>query len=71
MYENTLAAIVAVNHDLIDDLVESVRDKMNDTRIRQITKDDYFTYLTPEGELYDKSVLPRLVFISCTVPCRT
>lgn len=58
MYENALATIVELDDDVIDDVLEYVKDKMSDSRIRQISKDDYFTYLTPEGELYDKSVLP-------------
>lgn len=58
MYENALATIVELDADVIEDILEYVKDKMSDARIRQITKDDYFTYLMPEGELYDKSVLP-------------
>lgn len=58
MYENALATIVGIDADVIEDILDYVTDKMADSRIRQITKDDYFIYLTPEGELYDKSVLP-------------
>lgn len=51
--------LISLNSDaLIPVLVEKVMEKLNDMKIRQITKDDYFTFLTPEGELYDKSVLP-------------
>lgn len=58
MYENALATAVELDVDIIDYVLDYVKDKMGDSRIRQISKDDYFTYLTPEGELYDKSVLP-------------
>lgn len=27
-----------------------------------VTRDEYFTYLTPEGELYDKSQVPGYVY---------
>lgn len=58
MYENALATIVTVESDIIEDVLGFVKGKMSDARIRQISKDDYFTYLMPEGELYDKSVVP-------------
>lgn len=58
MYENALATIVALDNDVVGDVLEYVRGKLGDARIRQISKDDYFTYLTPDGELYDKSVVP-------------
>lgn len=39
-------------------MIEAVSNQLKDAQICQISKDDYFTFLTPEGELYDKSVLP-------------
>lgn len=39
-------------------VVDAVIFNLSDKSITEVTKDDYFTYLTPEGELYDKSVLP-------------
>ncbi|KAI4470055.1 translational activator gcn1-related [Holotrichia oblita] len=59
IHENALATVVALNPDIIlSDIVAKCVENLSDQRILAITKDDYFTYLTPEGELYDKSVLP-------------
>ncbi|XP_034945471.1 eIF-2-alpha kinase activator GCN1 [Chelonus insularis] len=58
-YENALATIInfapAV---LLPSLIENVINNLNDPEILKVTKDEYFIYQTPEGELYDKSVLP-------------
>lgn len=52
--------MVALNGKLvIPHVVNTFIDRLSDKRITEITKDDYFTYLTPEEELYDKSVLPE------------
>lgn len=64
MYENALATIVSVDSDIISEIVKHLKLKLDDPRIRQITKDDYFTYLTPEDELYDKSVLPGYALVA-------
>lgn len=40
-------------------LIETAKHLLDDINIINITKDEYFTYLTPEGDLYDKSVLPE------------
>lgn len=57
--ELALATIVSINPDvLLPTLVDNITTKLSDANILKITKDDYFTYLTPEGELYDKSVIP-------------
>lgn len=59
IYENALATTVALNPDVIlSDIVDKCVENLSDPQVLAITKDDYFTYLTPEGELYDKSVLP-------------
>lgn len=56
---NALSTIVAINPDvLLPNLVDNVTSKLSDANLLRVTKDDYFTYLTPEGELYDKSVIP-------------
>ncbi|XP_051176736.1 eIF-2-alpha kinase activator GCN1 [Leptopilina boulardi] len=58
-YENALAKIMQLAPDMIlPPLVRSIVEKLDDPEILKITKDEYFTYLTPEGELFDKSVLP-------------
>lgn len=58
-YENALARIVKLSPDtILPSLIHAIVAKLQDPEILRITKDEYFTYLTPEGELYDKSVLP-------------
>ncbi|XP_046621828.1 eIF-2-alpha kinase activator GCN1 isoform X1 [Neodiprion virginianus] len=58
-YENALARVVSLAPDVIlPALIVNVTSKLDDPEILKITKDEYFTYLTPEGELYDKSVIP-------------
>ncbi|XP_011647093.1 eIF-2-alpha kinase activator GCN1 [Pogonomyrmex barbatus] len=58
-YENALIRIVSLAPDaFLPALVSNVTSKLDDPEILRVTKDEYFTYLTPEGELYDKSVLP-------------
>ncbi|XP_076383364.1 lethal (3) 80Fj [Megalopta genalis] len=58
-YENALTKVVSIVPDIIlPTIVSNVTSKLDDSEILRVTKDEYFTYLTPEGELYDKSVLP-------------
>ena len=58
-YENALARVTSLVPDMVfPTLIPSIISKLDDPEILKITKDEYFTYLTPEGELYDKSVLP-------------
>ncbi|XP_063983766.1 stalled ribosome sensor GCN1 [Diachasmimorpha longicaudata] len=57
-YENSLSVIVQHSEKIVPALVKRVTEDLNDPEIIQVTKDEFFTYLTPEGELYDKSVLP-------------
>ncbi|XP_017884303.1 eIF-2-alpha kinase activator GCN1 [Ceratina calcarata] len=60
-YENALARVVSIIPDVIlPSVVSSITSKLDDPEILKVTKDEYFTYLTPEGELYDKSVLPTV-----------
>ncbi|XP_045475078.1 eIF-2-alpha kinase activator GCN1 [Harmonia axyridis] len=54
-----LASIVQISPEkILPPLIETVINNLQDPRICQMSKDDYFTFLTPEGELYDKSVIP-------------
>ncbi|XP_008548705.1 eIF-2-alpha kinase activator GCN1 [Microplitis demolitor] len=58
-YENAVATIVSFTPEvLLPSLVKVITDYLDDPEILKVTKDEYFTYLTPEGELYDKSVVP-------------
>jgi hypothetical protein len=50
--------MVRLNPDIILPLlVAFVSEHLSDTSVLLVTKDEYFTFLTPEGELYDKSVI--------------
>lgn len=44
--------------------VQCALDALRDDALPKITRDEYFTYLTPDGELFDKSVLPGYVCFS-------
>lgn len=58
-YENALTKVISIIPDIIiPAIVSNVTSKLDDPEILKVTKDEYFTYLTPDGELYDKSVLP-------------
>ncbi|CAG9808270.1 unnamed protein product [Chironomus riparius] len=59
MYENSVAAIVNLNPEAtMPMIVENVNTILNEVASVGIMDEEYFTYLTPEGELYDKSVMP-------------
>lgn len=58
-YENALSTLFSLNAQaILPNVLNTVKLNLEDSRICQVTKDDYFTFLTPEGELYDKSVIP-------------
>uniref|UniRef100_A0AAG5CZ96 TOG domain-containing protein n=1 Tax=Anopheles atroparvus TaxID=41427 RepID=A0AAG5CZ96_ANOAO len=60
MYENTLGTLSRISPELIlPVLVKNVTDQLNNSRMSNVTDEEYFTYLTPDGELYDKSVIPN------------
>lgn len=59
MYENSISAIVNLNAEAtMPMIVENVNNILTEITSVGVSDDEYFTYLTHEGELYDKSVLP-------------
>lgn len=57
--QNALSTLISINADtLLPQIIQKVIGHLEDPRICQVSKDDYFTFLTPEGELYDKSIVP-------------
>lgn len=59
---NIVATLVATNPDAIaSSAIQSILDALQDSALLAVTRDEYFTYLTPEGELYDKSSVPGYV----------
>lgn len=60
MYENALATIVRLSPEMIIPIIiNKVTVDLNNPEMSNVTDDEYFTYLTPDGELYDKSVIPN------------
>nr|CAD7442358.1 unnamed protein product [Timema bartmani] len=56
--ENCLETVVDLNPEVIlPPLVIHVGEILGDPAILHVTKAEYFTFLMPEGELYDKSVV--------------
>ena len=59
MYENTVATLIRISPEIILPLViQRVTQVLNEPAMSYVTDDEYFTYLTPAGELYDKSMIP-------------
>lgn len=59
MYENTVATLSKVcPHVIVPTILARVLDDFGKTDMAEVTDDEYFTFLTPDGELYDKSVYP-------------
>ena len=44
---------------VIPPLLEYAASLLKNPELSQITKDDYGIFLTPEGELYDNSIIER------------
>ncbi|XP_061399110.1 stalled ribosome sensor GCN1 [Musca vetustissima] len=60
VYENAIATLARVSSDtFLPLLIANVTNVLNDPSIINVTDDEYFTFLTPDGELYDKSVIPN------------
>ncbi|CRL07624.1 CLUMA_CG020589, isoform A [Clunio marinus] len=60
MYENTVATLSRISPEIIlPAIIENVTTVLNQPAMSQVTDDEYFTFLTPDGELYDKSVIPN------------
>lgn len=58
-YENSILVLSKLDADsVIPALVQHVIDELKNPEMFNVTDPDYFTFLTPEGELYDQSVLP-------------
>ncbi|KAH8289080.1 hypothetical protein KR054_012411, partial [Drosophila jambulina] len=60
-YENTISALVRISPSVIIPLVVShLKNYLCDSKNYDASNEEYLTYLTPEGELYDKSVIPHI-----------
>lgn len=60
LYENCVSSIAKLSPDIILPLIiKQVTEQLNNSEMSNVTDDEYFTFLTPDGELYDKSVIPN------------
>lgn len=60
IFENTVAlAAKLCPQILLPIIIDQVTEQLNNPDMLNVTDDEYFTYLTPDGELYDKSVIPN------------
>lgn len=60
MYENSVGSLVRISPEIVlPAVIDNVTEVLNEPAMSQVTDDEYFTFLTPEGELYDKSVIPN------------
>lgn len=60
MYENSIATITKLCPEIIlPIIIDFVINNLNSKDMSEVSDDEYFTFLTPDGELYDKSVIPN------------
>ncbi|XP_060810909.1 stalled ribosome sensor GCN1 [Amyelois transitella] len=58
-WSNVVATLVNVNADAVaEGAIQCALSTLHDPELLRVTRDEYFTYLTQEGELYDKSSVP-------------
>lgn len=56
---NVVSTLVRTNAEVIGGAaIQTALDTLLDPELLRVTRDEYFTYLTPEGVLYDKSSVP-------------
>lgn len=59
-YENAISTLTRISPDtFLPLLITKITSDLNDHSLGNVTDDEYFTFLTPDGELYDKSVIPN------------
>lgn len=60
LFENCVSSIAKLSPDVVLPLIiKQVTEQLSNSDMKNVSDDDYFTYLTPDGELYDKSVIPN------------
>ncbi|XP_059061266.1 LOW QUALITY PROTEIN: stalled ribosome sensor GCN1 [Achroia grisella] len=56
---NVVSTLAGINTEVIaSSAIQGALNTFQDRALLRVTRDEYFTYLTPEGELYDKSSVP-------------
>lgn len=63
---NVVVTLAATNSEVIaGSAIQRALEMLQDPALLRVSRDEYFTYLTPQDELYDKSVVPgSAVFLS-------
>lgn len=60
IFENTVSLLTKLCPQvLLPLIIAQVTEQLNNPDMINVTDTEYFTYLTPDGELYDKSVIPN------------
>lgn len=60
IFENAIATLCKLSPEvIIPIIIEQVTSHLKNPEMSCVTDDEYFTFLTPDGELYDKSVIPN------------
>lgn len=60
IFENTVSLITKLCPQvLLPLIIAQVTEQLDNPDMISVTDTEYFTYLTPDGELYDKSVIPN------------
>lgn len=59
--ENIIASLVRINPDIIvPAIIEQIKTYLNDDNNFSVNNEEFLTFMTPDGELYDKSVIPHV-----------
>lgn len=57
-YENALCTVLHYNSGvLLEPVIEYATQHFSNPNLLKITQEEYFIYMTPPGEVYDKSVV--------------
>ncbi|KAH8275070.1 hypothetical protein KR018_005723 [Drosophila ironensis] len=60
-YENTISTLVRMSPNfMVPLIVMHIKNYLLESENYLVSQDDYLTFLTPDGELYDKSVIPHI-----------
>ncbi|XP_041673562.1 eIF-2-alpha kinase activator GCN1 isoform X1 [Drosophila eugracilis] len=60
-YENTISALVRIcPNPIVPTVINHLKTYLCNSANYHASNEDYLTFLTPEGELYDKSVIPHI-----------
>ncbi|KRF82708.1 stalled ribosome sensor GCN1 [Drosophila virilis] len=61
VYENVISALVRINpHTIVPHIVTRIKMFLNVDSNFYVTNEEFFIFMTPEGELYDKNVIPHI-----------